>query len=62
MVRTGFFDDLNFRPGEAPENAIEAEAVADLILAMLDAPPGTVVDEVNLSPLKKVIRFGDQRD
>jgi 3-hydroxy acid dehydrogenase/malonic semialdehyde reductase len=59
MVRTGFFDDLNFRPGEAPENAIDAEAVADLILAMLDAPPGTVVDEVNLSPLKKVIRFGD---
>jgi 3-hydroxy acid dehydrogenase/malonic semialdehyde reductase len=59
MVRTGFFDGLHFRPGEAPENAIEPETVADLIIAMLNAPPGTVVDEVNLSPLKKVIRFGN---
>ena len=58
MVRTGFFDGLDFRPGEAPENAIEPQDVADLIIAMLSAPPGTVVDEVNLSPLKKVIRFG----
>ena len=58
MVRTGFFDDLDFRPGEAPENAIAPDAVADLVIAMLSAPPGTVVDEVNLSPLKKVIRFG----
>jgi short-subunit dehydrogenase len=58
MVRTGFFDGLDFHPGEARENAIEPEAVADMIIAMLKAPPGTVVDEVNLSPLKKVIRFG----
>lgn len=56
MVRTGFFDGLHFGPGEATENAIAPEDVADLILAMLGAPPGTVVDEVNLSPLKKVIR------
>lgn len=58
MVRTEFFEGLDFRPGEAPENAMAPEDVADLIIAMLSAPPGTVVDEVNLSPLKKVIRFG----
>lgn len=58
MVRTGFFDELDFSPGEAPENAIAPEDVAELIAAMLSAPPGTVVDEINLSPLKKVIRFG----
>lgn len=57
MVRTGFFDELGFEPGEEPENAIAAKDVAELIVAMLSAPPGTVVDEVNLSPLKKVIRF-----
>jgi len=57
MVRTAFFDQLDFHPGEAPENAIPPEAVADLVIAMLSAPPGTVVDELNLSPLKKVIRF-----
>jgi len=49
---------LAFRPGEASENAIAPEDVADAIIAMLGAPPGTVVDEINLSPLKKVIRFG----
>lgn len=57
MVRTGFFDELDFGPGDAPENAIAPEDVAELIVAMLNAPPGTVVDEVNLSPQKKVIRF-----
>lgn len=57
MVRTTFFDKLDFAPGDAPENAIAPEEVAELIVAMLTAPPGTVVDEVNLSPLKKVIRF-----
>lgn len=58
MVRTGFFDGLDFAPADAPENAIAPEDVADVIVAMLSAPPGTVIDEVNLSPLKKVIRFG----
>jgi len=58
LVRTGFFDELDFRPGEASENAIAPDAVANTIIAMLDAPSGTVVDEINLSPLKKVIRFG----
>lgn len=58
LVRTGFFDGLDFRPGAAPENAIAPEDVADAVVAMLGAPPGTVVDEINLSPLKKVIRFG----
>ncbi|MCB2261481.1 MAG: SDR family oxidoreductase [Candidatus Thiosymbion ectosymbiont of Robbea hypermnestra] len=56
-VRTGFFDGLAFRPGAAPENAIAPEDVADAVIAMLGAPPGTVVDEINLSPLKKVLRF-----
>jgi len=58
LVRTGFYNGLAFRPGEAPENAIAPDAVADAVIAMLNAPPGTVVDEINLSPLKKVIRFG----
>lgn len=57
MVRTAFFDELDFGPGDKPENAIAPEEVAELIVAMLAAPPGTVVDEVNLSPLKKVVRF-----
>lgn len=58
LVRTGFFDGFDFRPGEASENAIAPDAVADAVIAMLDAPYGTVVDEINLSPLKQVIHFG----
>jgi len=61
MVRTGFFEALDFSPGDAPDNAMAAEDVADQIIAMLGAPPGTVVDEINLSPLKKVIRFDTKK-
>ncbi len=58
MVDTGFFERLGFRPGELPENHIRADDVAAAVLSILSAPPGTVIDEINLSPLKKVIRFG----
>ena len=57
MVMTGFFDDLDFAPGDDPSNHIRPEDVAEMAVATLSAPPGTVVDEINMSPLKKVIRF-----
>ena len=57
MVRTSFFDDLNFRPGESKENAIEPGDIADLILNVLTMRSETVIDELNLTPLKKVIDF-----
>ncbi len=49
-VRTPFFDELHFEPGDAPQNAIEPEDVAELLITILNARPGTVVDEINLSP------------
>lgn len=55
-VRTPFFDDLDFEPGELPENAIEPEDVAKTLLYVLEARPGTVIEEVNLSPLTHVWR------
>jgi NADP-dependent 3-hydroxy acid dehydrogenase YdfG len=57
MVDTGFYAQLNFAPGEAPENHLRAEDVAAAVHMVLDAPAGTVFDEINLNPLKKVIRF-----
>ncbi len=57
MVKTGFFDELNFCPGEAEENYLLAEDVAEAVRTVLSARPGTCFDEINLSPLKKVIRF-----
>lgn len=50
-VRTPFFDDLNFEPGESEDNASAPEDVAAVLAMVLDARPGTVLDEINLSPL-----------
>ena len=58
MVRTDYFGELDFKPGAAPDNAIEADDVAQVILDVLNTRPGTVIDEINLSPQKKVIQFG----
>jgi NADP-dependent 3-hydroxy acid dehydrogenase YdfG len=57
MVRTSFFDDLNFQPGDGGENAIEPTDIADIIINILSMRSGTVVDEINLTPQKKVVIF-----
>jgi NADP-dependent 3-hydroxy acid dehydrogenase YdfG len=57
MVDTGFYDTLNFKPGELAENALQADDIADAVLLALDARPGAVFDEINLNPLKRVIHF-----
>ena len=55
MVKTAFFDELSFEPGTNPENYIEAGDVANAVAMVLEARRETVFDEINLSPLKKVI-------
>jgi 3-hydroxy acid dehydrogenase / malonic semialdehyde reductase len=57
MVDTPFYDDLDFAPGEETENHLRADDVADTVKLVLQASAGTVFDEINLNPLKKVIRF-----
>jgi len=57
MVKTAFFDNLDFRHGEEPDNYIQPEDVARAALTILEAREGTVFDEINLSPQKKVVRF-----
>jgi 3-hydroxy acid dehydrogenase/malonic semialdehyde reductase len=57
MVKTAFFDELDFRHGDAADNYILPEDVASAVLLVLEAREGTVFDEINLSPQKKVIRF-----
>jgi len=56
MVQTSFFESLDFQPGEEPANYIKPNDVADVVKLILAARPDTVFDEINLSPLKKVIR------
>ncbi|MGR9052462.1 MAG: SDR family oxidoreductase [Gammaproteobacteria bacterium] len=57
MVKTPFFDALSFEPGGEEGQYIEPEDVAEAVAFILHARAGTVVDEINLSPLNKVVRF-----
>ena len=56
MTRTPFFAALAFEPGADPDNALAVDDVVDAILAMLYAGDNAVIDEINLSPLKKVVK------
>ncbi|MEL0084130.1 MAG: SDR family NAD(P)-dependent oxidoreductase [Gammaproteobacteria bacterium] len=56
MVRTPFFDQLDFAPGDEPSHAVSAKSVAETVQMVLQASAETVFDEINLSPLKKVIQ------
>lgn len=55
MVKTPFFDRLDFAHGDKAENYVEPADVASAIVWMLNSRAETVIDEINLSPLKKVI-------
>lgn len=57
MVKTGFFDKLDFRPGDADDNYILPGDVAAVVLEVVETRSGTVIDEINMSPGKKVIHF-----
>ena len=57
MIRTNFFENLNFEPGNDEENAINIKDVSSTVVYILDLSRNTIVDEINLSPLKKAIKF-----
>ncbi|MGR9012530.1 MAG: SDR family oxidoreductase [Gammaproteobacteria bacterium] len=57
MVKTAFFEQLSFEPGDEPSNFIEPEDVAEAVSYVLNSRAQIVVDEINLSPLNKVVRF-----
>ena len=60
MVRTPFYDELDFEPGEEAENYSRPKDVASMVRSVLEMDRNTVVDEVNMTPLKRVIRFGSR--
>ena len=57
MVRTDFFENLNFEPGNDEENVISIKDVSSTVAYILTLSRNTVVDEINLSPIKKAIKF-----
>jgi len=56
MVKTDFFNDLDFAPGDHPSNHILPEDIAEAAHLILNAREGTVFDEINLSPQTKLIK------
>ena len=57
MVKTPFFDELSFEPGDHESNNINPEDVAEAVVYVLTSPTKLVIDEINLSPLNKVVKF-----
>ena len=57
MVRTDFFENLNFEPGNNEENAISIKDISSTVAYILGLSRNTIVDEINLSPSNNVINF-----
>ncbi len=57
MVRTAFFDPLAFAPGDDASNALTPQDVAEAVCYVLESSSQMVVDELNLNPLNKVVKF-----
>lgn len=55
LVRTEFFDNLQFSHGTDPENVIEPEHVADAMMLMMNMPYTTVIEEINMQPMRPAI-------
>lgn len=56
MVKTAFFDELDFTHGDEDDHYLLPEDVADAIALIINARNSVVLDEVNLSPLKHVVQ------
>ena len=57
MVKTAFFEHLAFEPGDHDSNAILPEDVAAAVSYILGSREQIVIDEINMSPLNKVVKF-----
>jgi len=57
MVRTGFFDQEDFRPGPEDAHAVLPKDVAQAVRLVLTARRGTVFEEINIAPQTKHIDF-----
>ena len=57
MVRTDFFENLNFEPGDNEKNAISLSDISSTVTYILGLSRNTIVDVINLSPSKKAIKF-----
>jgi NADP-dependent 3-hydroxy acid dehydrogenase YdfG len=57
MIRTNFFENLNFEPGNNEENVINIKDISSTVAYILALSRNTIVDEINLSPSRKSVKF-----
>lgn len=57
MVKTPFFDTLSFAPADDETNYLLPEDIADTVDYVLNTRAHIVIDEINLNPLNKVVKF-----
>lgn len=62
MVRGAFFEELDFEPGTEADNYLEAEDIAQTVAYILTTRSMVSVDEINLSPLKRVVQWKTRRN
>lgn len=57
MVKTEFFEQLAFEPGDDESNYALPGDVAEAVSYVLNSRNRIVIDEINLNPLNKVVKF-----
>ena len=57
MVKTNFFENLNFEPGIEEANSICIKDISSTVAYILSLNRKTIVDEINLSPANRSIKF-----
>lgn len=62
MTDTAFYDGEGFSPGREAHQHLRAADCAAAVSMVLSAPAGTVFDEINLTPLTRVIDFSERRE
>lgn len=56
MVRTTFFDKLDFEPGPEEAHALNSEDVANAVKSMLVSPNNAVINELVVQPRQHVVQ------
>ena len=57
IVKTPFYNNLKISPGKEHDEFIEPNDIADIIINILMMRIGTVIDEINLTSQKQIIKF-----
>jgi len=60
MVKTAFFESLTFQPGDDESHALLPEDIVETVNYILNSNQNIVIDEINLNPANKVIKFKTQ--